>query len=119
MANRIVQNRGIRIASLLALLAGVSALPIRSSRPVGVTAYPRFNRDKLASPETASPRITATSVGSQPVLFKALPAENDEELDRTTGPVWCGLEQSPAVTFKPEWILATSGFDPEFHPLRC
>ncbi len=119
MANRSILNHGIRIASVLALLAGVMTSPLRPSRLVAGVPSPRFHSDNLALPRTVSSRISATWFGSQPLLVKALPAESEEELNRTTGPVWFGLDQPPAVAFKSEWILTASGFDLVFHPLRC
>ncbi len=104
---------------MLALLAGVMTSPLRPSRLACGVPSSRFHPDNLAVPRTASPRISATSVGSQPILVKALPAENEEELNRTTDPGWCVFDQTPSRASKPEWIFPTSGLDQVFHPLRC
>jgi hypothetical protein len=116
MANRIVLNHRIRIAGVLVLLAGVMASPIRLSSPTSVIDCLRCN---FAIPKTTSTRIAVTSVVSRPVLVKGLPAENEEELSRTTPPDWYNIDQSPTLALRPEWVLATPGSDEVFHPLRC
>jgi hypothetical protein len=118
MVNRLVLDHRIRIATVLALLAGVMTSSSRSPRATGVASRPGYRRDHLAV-SLLSPRVSAASVASRPIMFKALPAEGEEELNGMTGPDVRYADPPSAIAFRPQWILAPSALELLSHPLRC
>src|SRR5947209_14578837 len=85
MSSRDILKNGIRVASVLALLAAVLSSPIRPSTVAGRSPHPNFFRRSFALPPTYSNGPSGPSITSPSTRIKAVRSQNEEErLDSTT-----------------------------------
>lgn len=121
MADRIVVNRGICVASALALLVAVMIPPLRSSGPHRALSPPDGSRHSSTIPPARSASLSQKSITLRAAPVKAVNAEDEEEkLSRAACPVRCAVGLSPSSPLKtPARASAALGFTRPSQPLRC
>jgi hypothetical protein len=121
MSDRNILNRGICVASALALLVAVMTSPIRSLCPVNACSRLDCLRRNFAIPATHPARISLKTVVLRTAPVKAVRSETEEEkLSGTSCPAWCASDLPPSSSPKaPAWAPATFGLAQSSQPLRC
>jgi hypothetical protein len=119
MSKRNVLDRGVCVASALALLLAVMTSPIRPVDTLRTCSPPNCLRRNFAIPPTHTARhfLKLATLGAS--LVKAVRSENEEEkLSRASRPAWYffGLLPSPNASSSK---LITPGLIRVSQPLRC
>lgn len=119
MANRIVRNPGVRIASAIALVVSVMTSPIPSWRlSVGVSPSMIRGCELLVLPTHATP-VSATAVARPAVWVKAVLRQNEEIPRGIIGSARCLLELGLAAFSKSARDMAPFSLERANYRLRC
>ncbi len=120
MSSRDVLNRGICVASALALLVAVMTSPIRPSNLARALSRPDCLRRNFAIPPTHSTRPSAMSIASPSARIKAVLSEEEEKTGGTTCSACCSSDLPRMPSLKPPaWGPASFGLLQAPRPLRC
>ena len=121
MSSRNLDNFGVRVACALALVAAVTAAPIRATTSAGnrrLTAP--VGHDPASSRSTHTSSLLAKWMPSRALQVKALYSENEEEESSgTINPAFREFRLRPTHIGKPDQGFATSQLERANHPLRC
>lgn len=120
MFDRVTAHHGMRIATAIALVMAMVALPIRPAwlgtrarRPDGLRRVVGVGKTNQAY------RPAATSPATRPIQVKALPSQDGEELSCILRSASRPSDHPAVAPPKSQCNLAACGLPQALHPLRC